>query len=53
MLSDTQLFYGGGISNQEEAEEMASIADTIIVGDIVYKDIQNALKTVKIKESHK
>ena len=53
MLSDTQLFYGGGISNQEEAEEMASIADTIIVGDIVYKDIKSALKTVKIKESHK
>ena len=50
MLSDTQLFYGGGISNQEEAEEMASIADTIIVGDIVYKDIKSALKTVKIKE---
>lgn len=53
MLTDTQLFYGGGISNQEEAEEMASIADTIIVGDIVYKDIKKALKTVKIKESHK
>src|SRR5699024_5249256 len=53
MLTDTQLFYGGGISNQEEAEEMASIADTIIVGDIVYKDIKKALKTVKVKESHK
>ncbi len=28
---------------------MAAIADTIIVGDIIYKDIKKALKTVKIK----
>ncbi|MCD0937460.1 heptaprenylglyceryl phosphate synthase, partial [Staphylococcus aureus] len=33
--------------------EMAAIADTIIVGDIIYKDIKKALKTVKIKESSK
>ncbi len=31
-LSNTQLFYGGGISDYEEAEAMASVADTIIVG---------------------
>ncbi|MUK59587.1 heptaprenylglyceryl phosphate synthase, partial [Pseudomonas aeruginosa] len=30
-----------------------AIADTIIVGDIIYKDIKKALKTVKIKESSK
>jgi putative glycerol-1-phosphate prenyltransferase len=32
---------------------MAAYADTIIVGDVVYTDIKQALKTVKIKESHK
>ncbi|MDN5808777.1 MAG: tryptophan synthase subunit alpha, partial [Staphylococcus equorum] len=52
-LTDTQLFYGGGISDYNEAKQMASIADTIIVGDIIYKDIEKALKTVEIKESHK
>ncbi|MGZ1829146.1 heptaprenylglyceryl phosphate synthase [Staphylococcus argenteus] len=52
-ITETQLFYGGGISSEQQAIEMASIADTIIVGDIIYKDIKKALKTVKIKESSK
>lgn len=54
MLSTTQLFYGGGISTLEEAKEMKDIADTIVVGNIIYSDIKKALKTVKIKkESNK
>ncbi|MGZ1802757.1 heptaprenylglyceryl phosphate synthase [Staphylococcus argenteus] len=53
LITETQLFYGGGISSEQQAIEMASIADTIIVGDIIYKDIKKALKTVKIKESSK
>ncbi|MFG6184006.1 heptaprenylglyceryl phosphate synthase, partial [Staphylococcus aureus] len=32
---------------------MSNIADTIVVGDIIYNDIKKALKTVKIKESNK
>ncbi|EHJ07264.1 heptaprenylglyceryl phosphate synthase [Staphylococcus simiae] len=52
-LSTTQLFYGGGISTLQQAEEMAQIADTIVVGNIIYTDIKKALKTVKIKESSK
>lgn len=52
MLTETQLFYGGGISNLGQAQEMADFADTIIVGNIIYTDIKKALKTVKIKESN-
>jgi len=32
---------------------MATIADTIIVGNIIYEDMNKALKTVEIKETHK
>ncbi len=45
-LHNTQLFYGGGISNEKEAAEMAQYADTIIVGNSVYDDLKKALKTV-------
>ncbi|WP_436855704.1 heptaprenylglyceryl phosphate synthase [Staphylococcus caeli] len=53
MLTETQLFYGGGISTYDEALAMSTIADTIIVGNIIYEDIDKALKTVEIKETHK
>ncbi|PWW17280.1 putative glycerol-1-phosphate prenyltransferase [Cytobacillus oceanisediminis] len=46
-LEETVLFYGGGIENSEQAKEMAEHADVIVVGNIIYKDLQAALKTVK------
>ena len=46
-LKQAKLYYGGGISNAEQAKEMAQYADTVVVGNIIYDDIKSALKTVK------
>ncbi len=50
-LNETKLFYGGGITTPEQASEMAKIADTIIVGNIIYDDLDQALKTVSAVKS--
>lgn len=47
VLNDTKLFYGGGITTVEQAAEMARIADTVVVGNIIYDDLKQALKTVE------
>ena len=47
VLQNTKLFYGGGITSLQQAEEMAAVADTIVVGNIIYDDILAALNTVK------
>ncbi len=46
-LEKTILFYGGGISNLQQASEMAGHADVIVVGNAIYDNFDDALATVK------
>lgn len=46
-VSQTRLFYGGGIAKEEDARTMAAIADTVIVGNLVYLNVDAAVKTVQ------
>ncbi|ESU31717.1 geranylgeranylglyceryl phosphate synthase [Bacillus sp. 17376] len=46
VLDNSALFYGGGIETAQQAEEMAGHADVIVVGNVVYSNLDEALKTV-------
>jgi putative glycerol-1-phosphate prenyltransferase len=46
-MDKTVLFYGGGIENAEQAAEMGQAADVIVVGNSVYENLEEALKTVQ------
>lgn len=46
-LDNARLFYGGGITNAQQAVEAAASSDTIVVGNIIYDQLEQALETVK------
>ncbi|MCZ2260187.1 heptaprenylglyceryl phosphate synthase [Sporosarcina sp. G11-34] len=51
VLENTKLFYGGGITNAQDAKTMGEIAHTVIVGNVIYDDFKAALSTVDAVKS--
>ena len=45
-LTKSKLYYGGGITTKSQSKEMIEYADTIFVGNILYRDLDAYLSTI-------
>ncbi|WP_026695286.1 heptaprenylglyceryl phosphate synthase [Peribacillus kribbensis] len=53
VLEETVLFYGGGISTPKQARDMAEHADVVVVGNVIYENIDFAIETVEAVKNAK
>ena len=45
-LTETTIFYGGGIDSRQTAAEMSRYADVIVVGNVLYRSIEKFIETI-------
>ncbi|SDC55948.1 heptaprenylglyceryl phosphate synthase [Shouchella lonarensis] len=53
VLTETKLIYGGGIKTAAEAAAFAAYADVVVVGNAIYEQLEEALKTVEAVRAQK